>query len=85
MAKVANPYSKNCNHENNNPYIQAAYNPNAACSLKPPIRARWDQTVQTPDDNKITVLANGKCHGFNTSIPFGGQTQPIPTAGEVLT
>ncbi len=41
--------------------------------------------MQIPEDNKITVLANGKCHGFNTSIPLGGQTQPIPTAGEVLT
>jgi len=40
--------------------------------------------VHTPEDNKITVFAKGKCHGFNTSIPFGGHTQPIPTVGEVL-
>jgi hypothetical protein len=41
--------------------------------------------VQTPEDNNITVFASGRCQGFNTSIPFGGQTQPIPTAGDVLT
>jgi len=61
------------------------YKPKAACSRKPPIKALCAQTVHTPDDNNITVLANGKCHGFNTSIPCGGHTQPIPTAGEVLT
>jgi hypothetical protein len=33
----------------------------------------------------MTVLAKGRCHGLRTSIPFGGQTQPIPTAGDVLT
>jgi len=30
------------------------------------------------------VLANGKCHGFNVSIPTGGQTHPMPTAGATL-
>jgi len=85
MAKVAKPYSKNCNQLNSKPYIHATNKPVAACSLKPPNKALCAQTVQTPEDNKITVLANGKCHGFKTSIPFGGQIQPKPTAGEVLT
>jgi hypothetical protein len=67
------------------PYIHATYNPVAAWSLYPPISARCAHTVQTPEDNRITVLAKGKCHGFKTSIPFGGQTHPIPTVGDVLT
>jgi len=49
--------------------------------LLPLIKARCAQIVQTPEDNKITVFAKGKCHGIKTSIPTGGQTQPIPTAG----
>ena len=53
--------------------------------LFPCIKEWWAYVTVTPDDNKITVLANGKCHGFKTSMPFGGQTQPIPTAGDVLT
>jgi hypothetical protein len=27
-----------------------------------------------PEDNKINVFSNGKCKGFNTLIPNGGQT-----------
>jgi len=38
----------------------------------------------TPDDNKISVFKNGTSQGFNVSMPIGGQTQPIATAGERL-
>jgi hypothetical protein len=40
--------------------------------------------VATPDDSRITVLAKGKCRGFRVSIPFGGHTAPIVTAGAIL-
>lgn len=35
----------------------------------------------TPEDNKITVFNKGKPQGSKGSIPTGGQTQPILTAG----
>src|SRR4051794_10774413 len=38
----------------------------------------------TPDESKIKVFKNGNSNGFKTSIPLGGQTQPIATAGERL-
>jgi hypothetical protein len=38
----------------------------------------------TPEDNNIRVLRNGSSKGFKTSIPLGGQTQPMETAGERL-
>ena len=40
--------------------------------------------ILTPDDNNIKVFKKGNSKGFNTSIPFGGQTQPIETAGDRL-
>jgi hypothetical protein len=30
------------------------------------------------------VLARGKCKGLRVSIPFGGHTAPIETAGAIL-
>ena len=47
-------------------------------------KARCAQVILTPDDNNIKVFKNGNSKGFNTSIPFGGQTHPIETAGERL-
>jgi hypothetical protein len=38
----------------------------------------------TPEESRIRVFKNGSSKGFNTSIPFGGQTQPIETAGDRL-
>jgi hypothetical protein len=40
--------------------------------------------VATPELNKITVFAKGKCKGFKVSIPLGGHTAPIDTAGAIL-
>jgi hypothetical protein len=38
----------------------------------------------TPEDRRIKVFKKGSSKGFNTSIPLGGQTQPIDTAGDRL-
>ena len=43
--------------------------------------ARCAQVILTPDDNNIKVFRNGNSKGFNTSIPFGGHSDPISTAG----
>jgi hypothetical protein len=40
--------------------------------------------ILTPEDKRINVFKNGSSNGFITSIPFGGQTQPIETAGDRL-
>ena len=40
--------------------------------------------ILTPDDNNIKVFKNGSSNGFSTSMPLGGQTQPMETAGERL-
>jgi hypothetical protein len=55
-----------------------------ACWRFPAKKALWAQVILTPDDNKIKVFKNGSSKGFNTSIPFGGQTQPMETAGDKL-
>lgn len=50
--------------------------------LEPPIiKALCAQVILTPDDSKITVFNNGSPHGFNTSIPSGGQIHPIAIDG----
>ncbi len=46
--------------------------------------ALWAHVILTPDDNNITVFKRGKPHGFKTSIPSGGQTQPIAIEGARL-
>jgi hypothetical protein len=40
--------------------------------------------ILTPEDKRINVFKKGSSNGFITSIPFGGQTQPIETAGDKL-
>jgi len=52
--------------------------------LYPAISARCAHTVATPELKRMTVLANGKCKGFNVSIPFGGHTAPMLTDGAML-
>jgi hypothetical protein len=55
-----------------------------ACRRLAAKKARCAQVILTPDDNNIKVFKKGNSKGFNTSIPFGGQTQPIETAGDRL-
>jgi hypothetical protein len=47
-------------------------------------KARWAQVILTPEERRIKVFKNGSSKGFKTSIPLGGQTQPIETAGDRL-
>lgn len=52
--------------------------------LLPEIIAYWHQVIDAPDVNKITVFSNGTSQGLNTSIPIGGQTDPIWIDGDKL-
>ena len=52
-----------------------------ACCRLAAKKARCAHVMLTPEDNNINVFKKGNSKGFNTSIPFGGQTQPIDTAG----
>lgn len=50
--------------------------------FEPPIiKALWAQVILTPDESRITVFNKGSPHGFNTSIPSGGQIHPIAIDG----
>jgi hypothetical protein len=60
MLKFVKPYSMYCNHVNKNPYEQATQIASNASSLIPAKMARCAQIVATPEDNRITVLANGR-------------------------
>jgi hypothetical protein len=51
------------------------------------IYSNSDQKIQvtvTPEDNKTIVFNNGTWNGFKHSIPNGGHTDPIWTAGAKL-
>ena len=50
----------------------------------PIINALCAQVMLRPEDNKMTVFNKGKPHGFKTSMPAGGQIQPMATEGAKL-
>lgn len=50
-----------------------------------PAKIAWcDQVTVQPDDNKITVFIKGTSKALITSIPLGGQTDPISGTGDIL-
>jgi hypothetical protein len=51
---------------------------------RPAIILLCAQVILIPEDNKINVFKKGKPHGFETSIPSGGQTAPIKIDGIIL-
>lgn len=58
---------------------------NNACTawLRSPATIAWCAHVTlAPDVNKINVFKNGTSHALNTSIPFGGHTDPISGVGD---
>jgi hypothetical protein len=88
MLNEADEYSYNWHNVKTIPndiVIIKAFITSCRAFFDPPIiKARCAQVTLTPEDNNITVFNKGKPQGFKTSIPAGGQIQPIATEGAKL-
>ena len=49
--------------------------------MLPAVIAWWAYVTVAPEHNKIKVFNNGISIGLKTSIPFGGQIDPISITG----
>lgn len=78
----ASIYSNNWSIEKYRPKITVIINPLEVCEWLFFNKAWWAQVIETPEDNKISVLRRGIWRGLKGIIPAGGQFIPNSILGD---